>query len=93
MEIDKNDLIYSEAKKIISDYLRLKDDELQPDSHIVDDIGADSLAIVELGFQLSEKFGVPLVDTSDDKLVFKQLVSYIKENMPSEKKIQFSNDK
>lgn len=93
MEIDKNDLIYSEAKKIISDYLRLKDDELQPDSHIVDDIGADSLAIVELGFQLSEKFGVPLADTTDDKLVFKHLVSYIEENMPSEKKSQFSNDK
>ena len=93
MEIDKNDNIYITAKKIISDYLRLKDDELQPDSHIVDDIGADSLAIVELGFQLSEKFGVPLVDTTDDKLIFKQLVSYIKENMPSEKKSQFSNDK
>ena len=41
MEIDKNDLVYITAKKMISDYLRLKDDELQPDSHIVDDIGAD----------------------------------------------------
>jgi len=93
MEIDKNDYVYVTAKKMISDYLRLKDDELQPDSHIVDDIGADSLAIVELGFQLSEKFGVPLVDTTDDKLVFKHLVSYIKQNMPAEKKFQFSNDK
>lgn len=80
MEIEKNDYIYLTAKKMIDDYLRLKDDELQPDSHIVDDIGADSLAIVELGFQLSEKFGVPLVDTTDDKLVFKNLVNYIKEN-------------
>ncbi len=89
MEIDKNDLVYITAKKMISDYLRLKDDELQPDSHIVDDIGADSLAIVELGFQLSEKFGVPLVDTSDDKLVFKNLVKYIKENS----KTQIPNSK
>lgn len=80
MEIEKNDYIYLTAKKMIDDYLRLKDDELQPDSHIVDDIGADSLAIVELGFQISEKFGVPLVDTTDDKLVFKNLVNYIKEN-------------
>lgn len=84
MEIDKNDPVYVAAKKIISDYLRLKDDELQPDSHIVDDIGADSLAIVELGFQLSEKFGVPLVDTSDEKLIFKNLVKYIQENAKSE---------
>ncbi len=89
MEIDPNDYVYVTAKKIISDYLRLKDDELQPDSHIVDDIGADSLAIVELGFQLSEKFGVPLMDTSGDKLVFKNLVKYIKENS----KTQIPNNK
>ncbi len=89
MQIDQNDYVYVTAKKIISDYLRLKEDELQPDSHIVDDIGADSLAIVELGFQLSEKFGVPLLDTSDDKLVFKNLVKYIKENA----KLQMTNNK
>jgi acyl carrier protein len=81
MEINVNGYVYQTAKKMISDYLRLKKDELQPDSHIVDDIGADSLAIVELGFQLSEKFGVPLVDTTDDKLVFKNLVEYIEQNM------------
>lgn len=89
MEIDQNDYVYVTAKKMISDYLRLKEDELQPDSHIVDDIGADSLAIVELGFQLSEKFGVPLLDTSDDKLIFKNLVKYIKENS----KTQMTNNK
>lgn len=81
MEINVNGYVYQTAKKMISDYLRLKKDELQPDSHIVDDIGADSLAIVELGFQLSEKFGVPLVDTTNDKLVFKNLVEYIEQNM------------
>lgn len=85
MEIDQNNYVYITAKKIISKYLRLKDDELQPDSHIVDDIGADSLAIVELGFQLSEKFGVQLMDTSSDKLIFKHLVKYITDNMTSEK--------
>jgi len=89
MEIDKNDYVYITARKMISDYLRLNDDELQPDSHIVDDIGADSLAIVELGFQISEKFGVPLLDTSDDKLVFKNLVKHIKENS----KLQMTNNK
>ena len=81
-DTDQYEYIYDTAKKIISDYLRLKKDELQPDSHIVDDIGADSLALVELGFQLSETFNVPIVDTSDDKLIFKYLVRYILENMP-----------
>jgi len=86
MEIntEQYEQVYLRAKKIITDYLRLKDDELQPDSHIVDDIGADSLALVELGFQISETFGVPIADTSGNKLVFKHLVEYILENMKQE---------
>lgn len=79
--MSQTEYIYQETRKIINNYLRLKEDELQPDSHIVDDIGADSLALVELGFQISEKFGVPLLDTADDKLIFKNLVAYIEENM------------
>lgn len=79
--MDQNGYVYSEAKRIITKYLRLKEDELQPDSHIVDDIGADSLALVELGFQISEKFGVPIMDTSGDKLIFKNLVVYIEQHM------------
>ena len=81
--------IYDGAKTIITNYLRLKKDELQPDSHIVDDMGADSLALVELGFQLSEKFSVPLMDTSDEIMIFKNLVRYIYESqlqMPSAEK-------
>ena len=81
MDLDKDGYVYVTAKRIICDYLRLNEDELQPDSHIVDDIGADSLAIVELGFQLSEEFGVPLMDTSGDKLVFGVLVGYIEDNI------------
>lgn len=80
MENQTDNTVYLMTKKIITDYLRLKEDELQPDSHIVDDIGADSLALVELGFQISEKFGVPIIDTSDDKLIFKNLVQYIQDH-------------
>lgn len=69
--------IYNEAKKIITEYLRLNENEVEPDTHIVNDAGADSLALVELGFQLTEKFGVQISDTSDDKLIFKNLVQYI----------------
>jgi acyl carrier protein len=83
MQMNEDGYVYNTAREIISTYLRLKQDELQPDSHIVDDIGADSLALVELGFQLSERFGVPIVDTSDDKLIFKNLVQYIEEHMAS----------
>ena len=52
MQQQSDPYVYEKAHKIITDYLRLKPDELQPDSHIVDDMGADSLALVELGFQI-----------------------------------------
>lgn len=76
------DYIFKTAGDIISAYLRLGDKELHPDSHIIDDLGADSLAMVELGFQISEKFNVPIMDADEDKLVFKGLIKYIQENLP-----------
>ena len=82
--MDMNHYVYDEAKEIISNYLRLKEGELQPDSHIVNEMGADSLALAELRFQISEKSAVPIVDTSDEKLVFKNLVAYIEEHMPEQ---------
>lgn len=82
--MDQTETVYRKANQIISDYLRLKEGELQAESHIVDDLGADSLALVELGFQISEAFGVPMLDTSGDKLVFEHLVAYIVENMAAE---------
>lgn len=78
--ISKED-VYNKSYIIISKYLRLDENELQPETHIVDEAGADSLALVELGFQLSEEFGVAITDTSDDKLIFQNLVDYIFENL------------
>lgn len=73
--------IQNKAREVITEFLRLKPAELQLDTHIIDDLGADSLAIVELGFKLSETFGIPIVNTSDDSiLVFKNLLKYIREN-------------
>jgi acyl carrier protein len=76
--------VHDTAHRLITDYLRLGPDELQLDSHIVDDIGADSLALVELGFQISETFGVPMLDTSGEKLVFRHLIEYILAALPAD---------
>ena len=83
MEDERYDYVFRTAQKLVSSYLRLKEGELKADTHIVDDAGADSLALVELGFQISETFGVPITDTSGEKLVFKHLVEYIVAQMPA----------
>jgi acyl carrier protein len=76
--------VYQTARTLITSYLRVNEDELKPDTHIVDELGADSLALVELGFQISETFHVPMLDTSGNKLIFKHLVEYIVDNMPEQ---------
>lgn len=80
--IENYQYVYQTTRKIITSYLRVNEEELTPETHIVDELGADSLALVELGFQISEAFHVPMLDTSGNKLVFKYLVEYILENIP-----------
>lgn len=73
------DEIYSKVVELISDYLRLEKDELKGDSHIINDMGADSLALVELGFKLSETFDIPMLEPTEDAMVINNLVDIIAE--------------
>ena len=69
--------IYEKVCAIISDYLRLEEDELNPDTHIVNDAGADSLALVELGFKFSEAFSISMFNPDEHNLILKNLVKRI----------------
>ena len=75
--------IYRKTKHILVTYLRLDDEEIQPDTHIIKDLGADSLALVEIGFQLSETFGIPVVEAQgmDEIFIIKGLIEHINEQM------------
>lgn len=75
--------IYEKTKNILVPYLRLEDSEVRLDVHIVEDLGADSLALVEIGFQLSETFGIPIIEAQErnDIFIIKELIEHIKEQM------------
>lgn len=75
--------IYTKVSQIISDYLRLEKDEIKKDSHMVNDVGVDSLALVELGFKFSEAFNVPMIQPTEDNMVIENLVESIHELMNS----------
>ena len=51
-------------KSIISEKLSVNIDEIKPESNFIDDLGADSLDIVELIMALEEQLNV---DISDDE--------------------------
>lgn len=69
--------ILTSVTELITDYLRLDADELKPESHIVNDMGADSLALVELGFKFSDTFGIGMINPDDDMLIISNLVDHI----------------
>lgn len=52
------------ACSIIADILGCEADEVQPDSSLDDDLGADSLSFVEISFGLGKHFGVALPNKS-----------------------------
>lgn len=69
--------IYSKTKSIIVDYLRIDSDELKPDTDIIVDLCADSIAMVELAFRFSEVFGIPMLDGDENLYIMKNLVDHI----------------
>jgi acyl carrier protein len=56
------------AKEIIAKELEVEAKQLSPDAKFIEDLGADSLDIVELVMALEEEFGVDIPDEDADKL-------------------------
>lgn len=71
------DEVYEKTKELIVDYLRVDEKEVNPDTNLVDELCADSIAIVELGFRFSEIFSIPMVEGEPELYVMKNLVDFI----------------
>ncbi|MDH5720777.1 MAG: acyl carrier protein [Spirochaetia bacterium] len=55
-------------KKIIAEQLGVDESEISPESHFIDDLGADSLDTVELVMALEEEFGIEVPDEDAEKI-------------------------
>jgi acyl carrier protein len=56
------------VKEIIAKELEVDLKQLQPEAKFIEDLGADSLDIVELVMALEEEFGLDIPDEDADKL-------------------------
>lgn len=54
--------IYQRLRSLTVDVLDLRDDQVAPEARFADDLGADSLDLVELVEALEEEFGVRIDD-------------------------------
>ena len=58
----------SKVKEIIAKELEVDVKQLTPEAKFIEDLGADSLDIVELVMALEEEFGLDIPDEDADKL-------------------------
>jgi acyl carrier protein len=70
--------IEQRVKKIVSEQLGVKEDEMQNSSAFVDDLGADSLDTVELVMALEEEFECEIPDEEAEKITtVQQAIDYV----------------
>jgi acyl carrier protein len=73
------DAMYDKVKAIIVDQLGVEDEEVTPESSFIEDLGADSLDIVELIMALEEEFEIEVPDEDAEKLLtVTNAIEYIK---------------
>lgn len=73
--------IFDEVKEVVVEQLNANPDEVKEDSKFVEDLGADSLDVVELVMALEEKFGIEIPDEDAEKIqTVGDAVKYIEEH-------------
>ena len=66
------------VKKIVVEHLGVEPDKVTPEASFIDDLGADSLDIVELVMAFEEEFNVEIPDDAAEKITtVKDATDYI----------------
>jgi acyl carrier protein len=73
--------IFDEVKEIVMEQLNKTADEVKEDSRFAEDLGADSLDVVELVMALEDKFDIEIPDEDAEKITtVADAVKYIEEH-------------
>ena len=73
--------LFDEVKEVIVEQLNVSPDEVKPESRFVEDLGADSLDVVEMIMALEEKFELEIPDSEAEKIkTVQDVVDYIEKH-------------
>ena len=68
----------NKVREIVCQQLDVEPDQVKSETSFIDDLGADSLTVVELVLALEEEFEIEIPDEDTEKLrTFKDSVEYI----------------
>ena len=75
-------MVFEKVREIVAEQLGISEDEIKLETNFVDDLGADSLDIVELIMALEEEFDMEIPDADAEKVVtVGDVVDYIKDHV------------
>ncbi|MBE0495982.1 MAG: acyl carrier protein [Campylobacterales bacterium] len=73
--------LLDEVKEVVVEQLNVNPDEVKAESKFVEDLGADSLDVVELVMALEEKFDIEIPDADAEKIItVGDALKYIEDN-------------
>ena len=74
--------VFEKVKKVIIEQLGVAENNITMEASFIDDLGADSLDIVELIMALEEEFDIEIPDSDAEKVVtVGDVVEYIKDHV------------
>lgn len=72
---------FEKLQEIIAEQLEIEIDDITPDSELIDDLGADSLDVVDLVMTIEDEFGMEVPDEALEKIrTVDDVVKYIEDN-------------
>ncbi len=73
--------LFEEVKDVVVEQLNVSPDEVKEGSKFVEDLGADSLDVVELVMALEEKFDIEIPDDQAEKIAtVSDAIKFIEDN-------------
>ena len=71
-------MIFEKIRDVLAQQFEIDPETITPDTNLIDDLGADSLDVVELIMSVEDEFGIAIPDESAASLVtVAKIVDYI----------------
>ena len=71
-------MVFEKVKALVNTHLKVAEDKITLNSRLVEDLGADSLDVVELSMTVEDEFGITVEDDQAGKMLkVRDIVEYI----------------
>jgi acyl carrier protein len=91
MEENKKDIIQENipglVRRVLSDHFKIPKEQIQDNTHLIKDLGIDSLKSVEIAVDLEDAMGIEIPVSDTNRLnTFKHIVDYLQKLLKIEGK-------